>query len=482
MWTGHRHEVIGSHGPGPARRFLAGLAVLALVAGCGGSAAAVPPGEQALDGDAPADPEAITLAASTAGRWVNAGDLSSGRLAPRTVLLGDGRVLVVGDDGCDPESNGATSTEVEVWDASTNRWQKTADLASPRARFVALPLRDGRVLVTGGMDAREGSHNSNPYVSYSSAWAYSARTGTWSRAGIMRQARTDPAGAVLRDGRVLVAGGYYASDRWRSALSVNSSPREVPMIELVVSRSGVLADVAPDTPPAPVLATAELYDPATNTWSATGSMAVPRYGASAVTLSDGRVLIVGQRVAWGGPYDIRIDQRAYTVAEIYDPKTGRFRLAGTLPTPMVNGALVALADGGALLVGGYTKPDDGPALPVRTTLRFGARALTWTATGRLATARSSAVAVRLRDGRVLVAGGYDAYVPTKTAELYDPATGKWTAAPPMPAPRGGGAAVVLRDGSVLIVGGLGAHSHDSQYSACWAWNGLARAVRFIPTP
>ncbi len=108
--------------------------------------------------------------------------------------------------------------------------------------------------------------------------------------------------------------------------------------------------------------------------------------------------------------------------------------------------------------------------------------MTWTATGRLATARTSAVAVRLRDGRVLVAGGYDAYGPTKTAELYDPATGKWTAAPPMPAPRGGGAAVVLRDGSVLIVGGLGAHSHDTQDSDPWGWSGLARAVRFIPTP
>ena len=489
MWTGQRHQVIGSDGPGSAHRFLAALAVLALVAGCGGSVAAVPAGDQTLGEDAPADPEAITLAASTAGRGGAAGALSSGRLAPRTVLLGDGRVLIVGDDGYDPESNGPSSgrdeitTEVEVWDASTNRWYWTASLASPRARFVALPLRDGRALVTGGMDAGMDGKDKGPYVSYSSAWAYNPRTGTWSRAGIMGQARTDPAGAVLRDGRVLVAGGYFASGRgWQpTGTSRSASDGLAPAIELAVSRSGVLADVAPELPVAPIFATAELYNPATNTWSATGSMAVPRFGASAVTLSDGRVLVVGQRAVESPFYALNIDARAFTVAEIYDPKTGRFRLAGTLPTPMINSALVALADGGALLIGGHT--NESPDVPIKTTLRFDARALTWTATGRLATARTSAVAVRLRNGKVLVASGYDAYGPTRTAELYDPATGKWTAAPPMLAPRGGGTAVVLRDGSVLIVGGLGAHSHDSQYSPYpWGWSGLARAVRFIPTP
>ncbi len=105
----------------------------------------------------------------------------------------------------------------------------------------------------------------------------------------MGQARTDPAGAVLRDGRVLVAGGYYASGKapgrtlsqgWQpTSASRGATAGLAPTIELAVSRSGVLADVAPELPVAPVFATAELYNPATNTWSATGSMAVPRWGA-----------------------------------------------------------------------------------------------------------------------------------------------------------------------------------------------------------
>lgn len=410
---------------------------------------------------------------------MSAGKLAEARLAPEIALLGNGKVLVLGDDGCSPEYEGGTSSSVAAWAASTNRWQTAARLTSARARFVALPLRDGRVLVAGGLSSRSGSHNYAPFQSFSSAWAYDARTGGWSRAGLMKEARGDPIGAVLDDGRVLVAGGYYASGSDPYGASTDLAPMTASAIQLVVAPA-VLADMDPPDPPdAPVLSTAELFDPRTNTWSATGRMSFGRFGSSAVTLADGRVLVVGQRdISRTGDNMLRWDQRALTVAEIYDPRTGRFRLAGTLPTPIVNASLVALPDGGALLIGGRSAGSDDAVPPLRTTLRFDPKRLSWAATGSLATGRSSAVAVRLRDGHVLVAGGFDAYGPTRTVETYDPSTGRWTPAAAMPAPRGGAVGVLLRDGSVLVVGGFGAHGHDvAGWASC---TGLDQAVRYVP--
>jgi N-acetylneuraminic acid mutarotase len=91
----------------------------------------------------------------------------------------------------------------------------------------------------------------------------------------------------------------------------------------------------------------------------------------------------------------------------------------------------------------------------------------------------------LSDGRVLFAGGRDAaysegiYVEsvTRTAELYDPATDVWSPLPPMPEARAGGAAVVLKDGSVLLVGGYDERAGTDGTEVVF----LASAVRFIPS-
>ena len=95
---------------------------------------------------------------------------------------------------------------------------------------------------------------------------------------------------------MLVAGGYYLSGETgridtgsETVLAAyRSTPASVPM-----PPGAILADTDPGRPPIAALATAELYDPVTDTWSATGPMRYARYGAEAVTLADGRVLVVG---------------------------------------------------------------------------------------------------------------------------------------------------------------------------------------------
>jgi hypothetical protein len=441
--------------------------------------------------------------------------MATGRAGPHAVLLADGRVLVVGNDSTFSSTMVRDdSAAAELWDPATGTWRATPSLNRPRAEFAAVPLADGRALVTGGLD--RGAADASPGTvcegsglqqSFSSTYVYDARTGQegWSRAGLLGTARTAPAAAVLADGRVLVAGGYYLS-------AATGSRATAPGAQLAAFRPagvgawGPPADVSPNFF-VPALATAELFDPVTGTWSATGPLRYARMGAVAATLTDGRVLVVGS-----GPYvwvgrrggAVAADDHAYGSAEIYDPTTGRFSLTGGLPIPEAGdtefgavGSLVALADGGALLVGNEQEWKHGGS--DTRSFRFDARTGRWTEVGTAVVARIDnqtgewsttggvdhldALVVRLPDGRVLVAGGVDfpngTSAVTRSAELYDPETNEWSPLPPMPAPRAGGAAVALPDGSVLLIGG---YDQAAGWGACDAPMGLASAVRFVPSP
>jgi hypothetical protein len=451
---------------------------------------------------APAATGAPTVAEG--GTWVAAGQLGTPRLAPHLVALVDGLAMAVGNDAeCVAAFEGAPfggSEVAELWDPASGTWRATASLSTLRAKNAALPLADGRVLVAGG--ATEGRWDKHAdklgFQSYSSAWTFDPRAGSWAKAGLMQAARTDAAAAVLPDGRVLVAGGYFADlvDAAKYPWLVGGAPgpgtaqlgaRAASVVTASWPLRGPLADVAPPQPPGKVLATAELFDPATGTWSSTGSLAVPRYGASAVTLADGRVLVAGVDSAGVHGYDLYVDMGdlGENVGEVYDPRSGRFRVTGEYPArgeyglrgPSPSATLVALADGGALLVGGY---EGDWNMPATVTLRYDPTSNAWSDTGRLGTPRANALAALLPDGKVLVAGGENAYGATASAEVYDPVAGTWSPAPAMPEPRTRGAAAVLADGSVMIAGGYGAHSHQFGWDLCPP--PIATTVRFVPAP
>lgn len=481
-----------------ARRSLLGIAVAALLAACQPAA----PGTNAPATNGPSTtPSGETSAPTTGpkptpvpagGAWVEAGELNVPREAPHVVLLGDGRVLAVGDDDTESELDtfcGASESSVvaELWDPATATWTRTAPLATPRALNVAVPLADGRALVTGGANAGSQEWEIGGYQSYSSTWIFDPRTESWTKTGVLETARAAPVGAALLDGRILVAGGFFADRfRWddypqlageeRPGYVACPRPQGDVHTDIVTAAwrpGGPLADVAPEPPPGRLLATAEVFDPERGTWSRTGPLAVPRVGGSAVTLADGRVLVAGQSEFVNGYfYGLWTeDERAGRVAELYDPSTGRFRVTGEYPAAQQkwrpDAVLVATADGGALLVGGAamgeTAEDTVPTSPV---LRYDPGTNRWTEAGSLAFGRLFPAVALLPDGRVLVAGGEDRYGPTLTTEIYDPATGTSTPGPPMPEPRADSRAVALPDGSVLLVGGYGRRT--------------SMAVRYVP--
>lgn len=481
---------------------------------------------------------------SAIGYWEQADTMSVGRGAPHAVALGNGSVLVVGNDsvtvGFDWDWTGVAcvrdnSVLTELWDPSTDTWRATAGLNSPRADFVAVPL-DGGALVAGGVTPfiTDESRYESPRQSYSSTYIYDTSEGEgWTKAALLGIARTDPIAAVLADGRVLVAGGYYLSGSTGHVDPVPISALADSRLAPNIAPEVILADNHPD-PQVAALARAELYDRATDRWTPTGSMRYARRGAAAVTLADGRVLVVGSSGSAQGwnNVDVTVDERVYDSAETYDPTTGRFGLTGEIPAIdwsalaelghsvvdeglVSNGTLVALADGGALLVGRttrwFTNPRPKGGHLVRT-LRFDAGTGRWAEIDRSLFAwdprrrgvkqvdeivaghvSHNAVAATLADGRVLVAGGEQAtcgaggcgggtFVAIESALLYDPATDTWLPLPPMPEPRAGGTPVVLDDRTVLIVGGYTENTRSSSQLCGWDATGLASTVRFVPLP
>jgi N-acetylneuraminic acid mutarotase len=376
--------------------------------------------------------------------WLDAGNLREARNATNVVVLGSGEVMVVGSDyltswqsACGAATNGSDS--VEIGDPGTRTWEKTAGLTSPRDDPAVVALADGRALMTGG--AR--GENFEP-AAFSSTYVFDPTTRVWSRSGLMNTARAGPAATLLLDGLVLVAGGLY----------LDGSQRQV-------------------------LDGSELWDPRSGTWSRTGRLAEARHGASAVTLGDGRVLVVG-----GVDNDSPVEQAS---TEVYDPKSREWASAGTLATARRGFVLVALADGGALVAGGLAADSFTRLASVE---RFDPVSDAWSQADDLPVALAGAAGIRLLDGRVLIAGGsaHDRVVIdpdagtfvsglTRDAALFDPVTGAWSATEPLPNPRAGASAVLLPDGSAVLAGGSDSEGPPDTPSCPEA---DSRVLRYMP--
>jgi hypothetical protein len=236
------------------------------------------------------------------------GPITGGSEFCTVTLLNDGRVLV---------ARGADLEPSLLYDPSTNAFATTGSMTAARVDHTATLLSDGRVLIAGGFSVQGG-----PLVGVASAELYDPKTGKFSPTGSMITARGSQTATLLSDGRVLIAGGATAAD--------------------ITGK---------------FLASAELYDPKTGTFSPTGSMITARGVQTATLLSDGRVLIAGGsdlRLIAGGsdsPGD-SLAGGSLASAELYDPTTGRFSPTGSMTTARAGQTATLLSDGRVLIAGG----------------------------------------------------------------------------------------------------------------------------------
>lgn len=211
---------------------------------------------------------------------------------------------------------------------------------------------------------------------------------------------------------------------------------------LLANGKVLVAGGADQDPTGMGLASAELYDPSTNAFTLTGSMATGRFLHTATLLKNGKVLIVaGALTSTSNPL---------ASAELYDPVTGTFTMTGALATAREQHTATLLADGKVLIAGGATSTSSGDLQPTASAEVYDPATGLFSVTGSMAVARSLHTATLLPNGTVLVAGGGDE---NSTAELYDPTTGTFSITGGMEIGRSGHTATLLPNGSVLVAGG-----------------------------
>jgi len=329
------------------------------------------------------------------------------RLASRTRLAAIATAGALAGGLLLPIYTGAATAAAAPQAGPPNTWAGTGQMGVARSRQTATLLPDGQVLVAGG-----GTTNSE---------LYNPATGKFSPTGALPVAVSDATATLLPNGKVLVAGGLEGNHQ---------------------------------------VANAELYDPATGTWSATGAMTKARSGQTATLLPNGQVLVAGGGCNGGGfGCDAGSFEQSQHSAELYNPATGTWTRTGFMKFPRQDFTATLLKDGQVLATGGFASCDDDFCSDNKSAELYNPATGTWTVTGPMHAAREQQTATLLPDGDVLVAGGLNEGgfccngSNFSSAELYDPATGTWSTTASMSATHAGGTATLLRNGWVLVAGG-----------------------------
>ena len=275
------------------------------------------------------------------GIWTVTGSLQHARRDASATLLPNGNLLVAGGFAVS-----AALGTAELYDPLTGSWIDTSRLADARGSHTATLLADGKVLVAGGATFRD-------YLA--SAELYDPARGTWTDTGSLATARSGHTATLLPDGRVLVVAGNSDGSLASAELYEPTSGTWTDTGSLATARSLHTATLLPSGKVLVVggsqggndiFASAELYDPKNGSWTATGSLAQARAEHTATLLSDGRVLVAGGYYVYPGTFYL-------ASAEVYDPASGTWTATGSLGIARSNCSSTLLPSGNVLVAGGY---------------------------------------------------------------------------------------------------------------------------------
>ncbi len=329
-----------------------------------------------------------------------------------------------------------------------------APMIEARSGHSATLLPDGRVLIAGGMRRNQDF--------YRSAELYDPATGRFQRTGEMNLARVGHAAVLLNTRKVLIAGGWIGHGCTDSAELYDPSTGKFALIARMTAKRGqpeatllkngdvlITGGADHDTPGG--VASAEIFYTASLTYEAIAPMHFARISHTATLLNDGRVLIAGGR-----------GESVTASAELFDPQTKKFVLTGSMITARYKHTAGLLPDGRVLVAGGSDERDWSGTL--RSAEIFDPHPGKFTATSLLNASRFKlpSEAVRLPSGQVLVAGG------STLVEIFQPETGQFL--------RATGelsnswhfmGETPLKDGRVLLTGGY--PNNDQATNEAWIY-------------
>jgi len=349
--------------------------------------------------------------------------------SPTPVLL-EGVLLLGGaDNTLTPSGYHPTLATAEIYDPATGSFSATGSMASPRLGATVTALDNGEILVAGGHNAFSNRPLFSAEL-YDIGTGTFSLTGSMNDGRLSHAAVLGHAAALLWNGTVLVSGGinidFSAVDL--AEIYDPDTGQFTPTTSLLAARAGhsatVLLDgrilIAGGADDFGILASAELRNTQGDDPYAAGPMSIPRQGATATLLGDGRVLIAGGATATSGCNECGTD-----TAEIFDPATNTFAVTGRMHAPRRGHCANLLANGKVLIAGGF---DDAHDKVLASAELYDPATGIFILTAKMSVARFDHTGNALPGGKVLIAGGFDTQTTiTNTAELYDPATGTFAA-------------------------------------------------------
>jgi hypothetical protein len=332
------------------------------------------------------------------------------------------------DNTVNPSGAHPALATAELYDEATGVFTSTAPMAYPRVEHSVTVLNNRTVLIAGG-------HNAFSVRAIPSAELYDIKTATFALTGTMNSPRLNHAAVLLNNGTVLVAGGqnedfsaidlaeiYDPTTGLFTPTASMQNARIAPAAAVLKNGTVLIAGGAGDSGP---LNNAELYDEAGAGSVPVGSMAKARQGATATLLPNGTVLIAG-----GASPSTSCAGCATASAELFNPATKTFTATGSMSTPRRGHTATLLANQTVLITGGL---DDGSGAVVASAEIYNPATGKFSAAGNMKFARYQHQAALLASGKVLIAGGFDSSgTITNSAEIFDPKTGLFTLTASMP--------------------------------------------------
>ena len=271
------------------------------------------------------------------GKWTVTGSMANARTSHTATLLPDGEVLVVGGIGIANPQSPCTAT-AELYNPATGRWQLTGSLNTARFSQGMTLLQNGQVLVAGGDICWGYSGGSSAGAS---AELYNPSRGTWTTTSSMQASTVSPM-TLLQDGRALMGNELYtpSTTQWTLTSSMRE-PEHLSLAAVLLANGDVLiyGDIF-------ACYAGEFYNPAANVWTETKENCYTGLTvAHLVLLSNGKALLGGGSDRYSG------HSFPEPNCDLYDPSTNTWSATGRL-NQAGSHSLTLLSNGQVLAVGG----------------------------------------------------------------------------------------------------------------------------------